>query len=239
MRNSPYCAKGDKCIILQEEITLENIAYMANTIHIALLEDHPVYRTGVKLALTPMCHVSLETATAAEFFIKLPSAKVDIVVLDIMLPDSSGIDVAKRLRKEYPYIKILVLSVDCREETFMQLMSVGIEGFLSKNAPEEKILEAVKTIYKGNVYYSRPEEVLERDILIAAQNRKYESITDREYDIMLALCKGLSCQEIADKMFISPKTVDNHKQHIFAKLGIHNVVQLVTYAVRNKIIVLS
>lgn len=238
MRNSPYCAKNDKCVILQEEITSENIATMANTIQIALLEDHPVYRAGVKMALTPECHVSLEAVTAAEFFMKLTSVKVDIVVLDILLPDVSGIDVAKRLREEYPNIKILVLSVDCREETFLQLMSVGIEGFLSKNASEEKLLEAVKAIYKGNTYYSRPQEVLERDILIAAQTRKHGALTNRECDVMLALCKGLSCQEIADQMFISPKTVDNHKQHIFAKLGIHNVVQLVTYAVRNKIIVL-
>lgn len=239
MRNLPYCEEDDNCVILQKHTTPENIASMANTIQIALLEDHPVYRTGVKLALTPVCHVSLEAATAAEFFMKLPSAKVDIVVLDIILPDSSGIDVAKRLREEHPDIKILVLSVDCREETFMQLMSVGIEGFLSKSAPEEKILEAVKALHDGKAYYSRPEEILERDILIAAQARKHEALTDREYDIMLALCKGLSCQEIAQQMFISPKTVDNHKQHIFAKLGIHNVVQLVTYAVRNKIIVLS
>lgn len=239
MRNLPYCENGDKCVILQEEITSDNIALMAKTIQIALLEDHPVYRTGVKLALAPACHVSLEAATAAEFFAKLPSSRVDIVVLDIILPDVSGMEVAKRLREEYPDIKILVLSVDSREETLMQLVDIGIDGFLSKNAPEEKLLEAVRTIYDGDVYFSRPEGILERDILISAQSCRHEALTDREYDIMLALCKGLSCLEIAEQMYISPKTVDNHKQHIFAKLGIHNLVQLVTYAVRNKIIVLS
>ena len=239
MRNLPYCAEDDKCVILQEEITSDNIVLMANTIQIALLEDHPVYRTGVKLALAPACHVSMEAATAADFFTQLPSSRVDVVVLDVMLPDASGIDVAKRLREEYPAIKILVLSVDSREETLMQLMDIGIDGFLSKNAPEEKLLEAVRAIYNGDMYFSRPGDILERDILISAQSRKHEALTDREYDIMLALCKGLSCQEIAEQMFISPKTVDNHKQHIFAKLGIHNIVHLVTYAVRNKIIVLS
>lgn len=220
---------------------------MTKTLQVGLLEDHPVFRTGVKLSLAPVCHVAVEAATAEEFFGKLSSAAIDIVVLDILLPEASGVDVAQRLRAEYPEVKILVLSVDGREETFEQLMQIGIDGFLSKNVSEEKILEAVQTICEGGNYFSRPEEILERDILISASHspaliassRKHESLTEREYDIMLAFCKGLSCAEIARQMFISPKTVDNHKQHIFAKLGIHNIVQLVTYAVRNKIIVLS
>lgn len=218
---------------------------MAKTLQVGLLEDHPVFRTGVKLSLAPVCHVALEAATAHDFFLQIQSTSLDIAVLDILLPDASGVDVARRLRSEHPEVKILVLSVDGREETFEQLMAIGIEGFLSKNASEDKILEAVLTICEGGNYFSRPEEVLERDILISASHseglisRRHESLTDREYDIMLAFCKGLSASEIAKQMYISPKTVDNHKQHIFAKLGIHNIVQLVTYAVRNKIIVLS
>lgn len=218
---------------------------MTNTLQVGLLEDHPVFRTGVKLALAPVCHVALEAATAQQFFLKLRTTSLDIAVLDILLPDASGIEVAQRLRTEHPEVKILVLSVDGREDTFKQLMTIGIEGFLSKNAPEEKILEAVQTICSGGNYFSRPEDILERDILISASHtpgsisRRHETLTERENDIMLAFCKGLSAVEIARMMYISPKTVDNHKQHIFAKLGIHNIVQLVTYAVRNKIIVLS
>lgn len=212
---------------------------MIRTTQVAILEDHPVFRTGVKLALTPKFHVALEAGTANDFFKKLPLTSVDIVVLDIMLPDLSGVEVARRLKKDYPKVKILVLSADSREEIFRTLLDLGIDGFLCKNAPETKIVEAVTAIKSGEHYFSRPETVLERDILISATSRKHESLTPRELDIMLALCKGLSCSEIANQMFISPKTVDNHKQHIFAKLGIHNIVQLVTYAIRNKIIVLT
>lgn len=212
---------------------------MAKTLQVGLLEDHPVFRTGVKLSLAPACHVALEAATAHEFFTKLQSTTINIAILDLLLPDASGVDVAQRLRNEHPEVKILVISVDGREETFERLMEIGIEGFLSKNAPEERILEAVQTICEGGNYFSRPEDILERDILISAISRKHEALTDREYDIMLAFCKGMSAGEIARQMYISAKTVDNHKQHIFAKLGIHNIVQLVTYAVRNKIIVLS
>lgn len=212
---------------------------MSYTIQVALLEDHPVLRTGVKLSLTPMFHVALEAETGAEFFRKLASVHIDVAVLDLMLPDMSGVEVAQRLRREYPDIKILIFSADTREDTFEQLLEAGIDGFLSKNSPEEQLQEAVRSITNGERYFSRPEQVLEREILVSMQSCKHESLTDRECDIMLALCKGMSCSEIAQQMFISPKTVDNHKQHIFAKLGIHNVVQLVTYAVRNKILILS
>ncbi len=212
---------------------------MAKTPKVAILEDHPMLRTGIRLTLAPQYRVVLEASLVSEFFAKLASTHVDILVLDIILPDDSGVEVARRLRSERPEIKVLVVSVDCREETIQELVEIGVEGFLSKNAPEEKLLEAIHTILNGETYFSRPENILEREILLAAQQSKHELLTDREYDVMLAICKGMSCNEIASKMCISPKTVDNHKQHCFAKLGIHNTVQLVTYAIRNKIIALG
>lgn len=211
---------------------------MANVVQVAILEDHPVYRSGIKFSLSPVFHVTLEADSAVAFFSKIATVPVDVVLLDIFLPDMSGIDVAAKLRSEYPDIKILVLSVDTREETYKRLVEIGVHGFLSKNASEDTLLEAVKTVAGGGLYFTRSEDILERDILISVQSHKHEALTPRECDIMLAFCKGLSCAEVAEQMFISPKTVDNHKQHIFAKLGIHNMVQLVTYAVRNKIIVL-
>lgn len=210
---------------------------MANPIQVAILEDHPVFRTGIKLALVPTCHICLEEACGKAFLEKIDTTRPDVVVLDLILPDMSGVDVARTLKSRYAdSVKILIMSVDAREDTMEELMNIGIDGFLPKNASQEQLLEAVKTLDSGQTYFSRPEEILEREILLAARSSKHEALTDREYDVMLALCKGLSCSEIADQMYVSPKTVDNHKQHIFAKLGIHNVVQLVTYAVRNKII---
>lgn len=212
---------------------------MPTSLQVAILEDHPVYRTGLKLALSPTCNVTLEASTATDFFANLPSTPIDLVILDLFLPDTSGIEVARRLRKDYPHIKILVISVDSREESILQLIDLGIDGFVSKNADENTILEAIKRITSNEKYFSRPMPFLERDVLISQQSTSHEKLTNREHEIMLALCKGLTCAEIAKLMYLSPRTVDNHKQHIFSKLGIHNLVQLVTYAVRNKIIVFS
>lgn len=212
---------------------------MAKPIQVAILEDHPVFRAGIKLSLGATCHVCMEDSLGETFLEKVAKTNPDIVILDLLLPDITGIEVAQRLREQYAdSIKILVMSIDAREETLEKLMTIGIDGFLSKEAPREVLREAVKTIAAGDTYFSRPLDILEREILISARSHKHETLTNREYDIMLAFCKGMSCSEVAEKMFIAPKTVDNHKQHIFAKLGIHNVVQLVIYAVRNKIIVL-
>jgi len=149
-----------------------------------------------------------------------------------------GTEVARRIKEMNLDLKILVLSVDTREEVLKQLIKIGIDGFISKNSTEERLLEAIKTIAQGEHYFECPEEALERDVLIAGQSLPHDTLTEREHDIMLAFCNGLSSSEIAAKMFISPRTVDNHKQHIFEKLGIHNVVELVTYAIKHKIFII-
>lgn len=212
---------------------------MDKEFQVAILEDHPMFRIGIRLQLPTTCHLCMEAATGAEFFDMLASHQPDLVILDLMLPDMNGFDVARLLKKDNSHIKILVMTIDAREETIQQLVEIGVEGFLSKNASVQQFQEALQNLLNGSTYFSRPSEVLEREVLISLGNHRPELFTDREYDIMLALCKGLSNSEIAREMFISPKTVDNHKQHIFTKIGIHNTVQLVTYAVRNKIIILS
>lgn len=211
---------------------------MAEKVQVALLEDHPVYRAGLKYTLSPIYDVAIEAGTATAFFQKLADTHIDILILDLILPDMLGTEVARRIKELGRDIKILVLSVDIREEVLKQLLKIGIDGFLSKNSSEERLLEAMSTITQGEQYFECPEEALERDILIAGQNLAHEQLTEREHDIMLAFCNGLSSAEIAAKMFISPRTVDNHKQHIFEKLGIHNVVELVTYAIKHKIFII-
>ena len=210
-----------------------------NLLQVAILDDHPLFRMGVKLTLSDVCEVVGDAGTAAELFSLLSFHPVQLVLLDLILPDLSGVEVAARLRAQYPEVKILVLSVDIREETFAKLVEIGIDGFLSKNAPESSLLEAIRQIGEGKQFFSRSISSLERDILVSQCDQNLEKLTGREQEIMMALCEGYTTNEIAQKLFLSSRTVDNHKQHIFQKLGIHNLVQLVTYAVRNKFIVLD
>ena len=207
--------------------------------HIAILEDHPVFRLGLKLILAPTYEVVLEADHATTFFEQLRTTHVDLVFLDIMLPDLNGVEIARMLKANFPDIKILVFSIDLRDDTLRQLIEIGVDGFISKNADETKILEAVDTILDGQNFFVRPDYVIERDVLAAGQPLLYSKLTDREQAVMMAFCKGMTSSEIAAELYISSRTVENHKQHIFEKLGIHNIVELVTYAIKNKIIMLN
>lgn len=207
-------------------------------IQVALLEDHPVFRSGLKFELSSEYHIAIEASTASELSQKLTETPIDILILDLILPDMNGIEVARRIKEMNRDTKILVVSIDTREEVLKLLLKTGIDGFLSKSSASKHLLEAMNSIARGEHYFECEDEALERDVLIAGQNLPHDSLTEREHDIMVAFCNGLSSSEIAAKLFISPRTVDNHKQHIFEKLGIHNVVELVIYAIKHKIFII-
>lgn len=206
-------------------------------LHIAMLEDHPLTRSGVKMALMPDYIIELEASTAGEFFSLLKDSHIDLLLLDINLPDSSGVDVARRLRQERPEIKILVFSVDVSEETINQLLGINVEGIVCKLSDEKALLKAVKTIQEGGNFYLEDAEKLERDILIAKSVTKPSTaLTEREKAVLLACCKGMTDAEAADALCLSVRTVENHKFHIFRKWNINNSVEMLRYAIRSGIV---
>lgn len=203
-----------------------------------MLEDHPLTRNGVKMALMPNYIIEMEASTAGEFFSLLVDRQIDLLLLDINLPDCSGVEVARRLRKERPEIKILVFSVDVSEDTINQLLNINVEGFISKLSDENTMQEAVKTVLDGRQFYLEDAEKLERDILIAKSAKPNATLTDREKAVLLACCKGMTEAEVADVLNISIRTVENHKQHIFRKWNINNTVEMFHYAIKSGIITL-
>lgn len=205
--------------------------------NIALLEDHPLTRAGVKLALTPLFHFSIEASSSKEFFTKFECLKqIELVLLDITLPDESGIEVARRLKSEYPNVRILVFSVDTSEDTVRQLLEIGVDGLLSKRSSESTILHAVSTVIDGGHFYLEDEEKLERDILISQVSKPKTLLTEREQEILIGFCKGMTSFELADTLCLSQRTVENHKLHIFRKCGINNTVEMLLYALNNGIV---
>lgn len=207
-----------------------------NKLHkIVLLEDHPLTRMGVKQALSPMYQIAFEASTKEEFFCKLKDHAADMVLLDILLPDGSGIEVARKLKAEQPEIKILVFSIETNEDSVRQLLDIGVEGILSKRANEPTIVKAVATVLKGEHFYLEDAEKLERDILISKASRP-AALTEREQEVLRGFCKGMASFEIANALCISQRTVENHKQHIFRKCGINNTVEMMLYALRNGIV---
>lgn len=207
--------------------------------NIALLDDHQFVRIGVATTLRNTKHtITISVATADELFnALLQGTPCDILLLDILLPGMNGIEVAKRMRSEYPKIKIIVLSVDSREYTLIQLLQIGIDGFVSKRGTQDEVVRAIDYVEKGVPFYGRDIAILIRDISDAKLNKQNTAaLTKRELEIIQACCDGLLGKEIAEKLNISLRAVNSHKTNIFNKLGISSSVELVRFAIEHGII---
>lgn len=207
--------------------------------NIAILDDHELIRVGVAGTLQSTPHsVTISVSTAAQLFEALEAGTpCDIVLLDILMPDTNGVEVAERLRREYPDIKIIVLSIDNREFTLMQLLKIGMDGFVSKSSPLSEIPLAIDSVSKGVPFYGRDIAILIRDITDAKLNNKnIAALSKREIEIIKACCDGLMGKEIADKFHISLRAVNSHKTNIFNKLGLSSSVEMVRFAIEHGII---
>jgi DNA-binding NarL/FixJ family response regulator len=210
-------------------------------INIILVDDHALFRLGIKGALMALrneiCIVG-EADSGKAFFSLLETTQADIVLLDVMLPDMTGIEIARRLRKERPEIKILVLSAENTHDVVRELLNIGIEGFISKRqGAGDDLKEAIFAIASGLEYFGKDIAPLIYDIFVSKKKSTELAVfTDREKEV-IALCRdGLLSKEIADRLNLSPRTVDSHKNNIFKKLGINNTVEMVQYALKHGII---
>ena len=213
---------------------------MPAPVRIILVEDHPLSRMGLKMSLSSQperFQVVAEAGSAAEFhYLMDRGIQADVLVLDIILPDGTGIDIARKLRAEGHPIHILVLSAENDEQTILQLLEIGIDGFVSKMIDPRELMTAIEFVADGAEYYGKDISKLIRDIHTSRKDRSDSAFTEREREIITLCSEGLSAKEIAAKLFISTDTVNAHKYNIFKKLGISNSVELVRYALRNGII---
>ena len=205
---------------------------------IIMVEDHQLFRLGISTALKSQpekYNVVGEASNAAEFFQIIETTDADIVLLDIHLPDQSGIEIARKLIQLRPAMKILVLSAENDAETISKLIETGINGFISKNATMKELFIAINYIEEGAEYFGKDISKIIRDIKVAKKDGK-EQFTERENEIIALCSEGLTAKEIAERMYINVATVNTNKNNIFKKLGINNSVELVIYAMKNGII---
>ncbi|MDL2228530.1 response regulator transcription factor [Bacteroidales bacterium OttesenSCG-928-K03] len=211
-------------------------------IKLIIVEDHALFRLGLTSALSSdKLEISIigEAEDAKSLFTLLETCQPDLIILDILLPDISGIEVARQLRKDYPEIKILAISSENTLDIVHPLLDIGIHGFISKNqSTSDDLLEAIESIMNGFEYFGRDIASVIYNVYVA--KKRTENIlypfTNREKDI-IALCKdGLLSKEIAERLRISPRTVEVHKNNIFKKLGINSTMELTLYALKYDII---
>ena len=203
-------------------------------IKIIIVDDHFLFRMGTKLTLSnsPLgIEVVAEAASGKELFAALESTTPDMLLLDIMLPDMSGIEIAHKGKATRPEIKIVLLSAEEPKRVIKQVMETGVEGFVSKSAEMKEIESAIASVMNGLEYFGRDISKVIHDIYSSKKRREQENarFTERETEIIQLCAQGLLVKEIADRLHISSSTVKTHKANIFQKLGINNSVELAKY----------
>lgn len=212
---------------------------MDSPISIILVDDHMLFRMGLRSAFeraTTRIKIVGEASSSDELFALLPNVRADLILLDIVLPDVSGIEIARRLRRERPEMKILMLSAESDRQTIMQLMEVGIDGFVSKGVDVDELQRAVEYVACGAEYFGRDIARIIHCLKVARKNIDETVFTPREAEIISLCVKGFQAKEIADTLGVSIGTVNTHKNNIYKKLGINNSIELVSYALKNGII---
>jgi DNA-binding NarL/FixJ family response regulator len=205
-----------------------------------IVDDHALFRLGLKGALTGSeVEIVGEAGSGEALFRLLETVEPDIVLLDVVLPDISGIDIARLLRRNYPKIKILAISAENTAPVVQALLDIGIDGFISKSAGDADEIEyAIRAIVSGLEYFGKDISKIIYEIVVAKKKsgEKNPDFTDREREIIEFCRQGLLAKEIAEKLGTSLRTVQAHKYNIFRKLGINNTMEMVQYALRNGII---
>ena len=213
-------------------------------IKIILVDDHQLVRDGIKALLTgiPDLEIIGEASGAGELFRELENLKPDLLIMDISLPEISGIEITKKIRNDYTGIKVLILSMYNSEEFILNSIKAGARGYLPKNTSRDELLEAIYTINKGEEFFSESiSKIMLKSYIKRATNddqtedKTHAVLTSREIEILKLYVEGLINKEISDKLDISIRTVETHKNHIMRKLGLKSTVELVKFAIRNNI----
>ena len=216
-----------------------------SSIKIMLIDDHQIVRDGIKVLLESLENVEVigEASNVAELLEKLKDVQPDIIVTDISMPDISGIELTKIINedKKYANIKILILSMYTNEDFVFNAIKAGAKGYLPKNTTRKELFEAVNTIYNGDEYFSESiSNIILKSYIKKVKSdengEKKEALSIREIEILKLFAEGMANQEIADKLFISIRTVESHKNHIMQKLALKTTVDLLKFAIKNKIV---
>lgn len=213
------------------------------TTRLLLVDDHAVVRSGLKMLLGSENDVEIvgEAGTAAEAIEVAGTVAPDVILMDIGLPDLSGIDATREIKKRFPRISIVALTIHEDQEYFFKMLEAGASGYVPKRAAPEELLTAIRAAASGEVYlYPSLAKLLVTDYLSqdhpAEEKANLDGLTEREREVLTYLAEGSTSEEIAVALVISPKTVDRHRENIMRKLNLHSRAELVRYAIRRGII---
>ena len=209
-------------------------------IKIALVDDHTLFRSGLKGLLSQRedFTVVADVGSGEEFLAILPTLDVDVVFMDISMPGMDGSRTTRLALAERPELKVITLSMYGDQHYYTLMMECGASGFVLKDSDISDVYSAVDAVVGGDSFFS-PSLLgsLTRSMRrLSVEPSGEDALSEREIEILVEVCRGLSNQEIADKLFISKRTVDKHRANILEKTGCKNTANLVVYAIKNHLV---
>jgi DNA-binding NarL/FixJ family response regulator len=212
-------------------------------IKLGIVDDHKIFRNGLKATLEECedFEIILEASNGKELVGLLATKTPDVILMDIKMPEMDGIQTATHVHQHFKDIKILALSMFNEDKYIVDMMKAGASGYLLKNAEPEEIIEAVSTVYSKGFYFNEHlsitliKQLVGNDPSESAANNKTD-LNEREIEVLKLVCQECSNQEIADKIFLSVRTVEGYRARLFEKTGSKNLVGLVIYAIKRGII---
>lgn len=207
-------------------------------IRVFIVDDHPMVIEGLKSLLCQLDDIEVAgtASNAFDTISLLKTNKVDIILLDINLPDISGIDLCKKIQEEFPEIKILGISTFSDRSYISRMIANGASGYLIKSASADEIVEAIQTVLKGRLYLSLEMEHVLHPSSATIPANALPALTKREKEVLQHIAEGLTNNQIAEKLFISPLTVDSHRKNLMTKLEVKNTASLIKLAIEQNLL---
>jgi len=212
-------------------------------IRVLIAEDHSIVRDGIRLLLQsePDFVVVAEAANGREAVARAKETQPDVAILDISMPDLGGLDATPLVKAESPQTQVLILTMHESDEYFFRALQVGASGYVLKKAATQDLLAAVRAVARGEAFlYPSVAKKLIGDYLqrvqTGAAQSNYARLSDRERQVLILIAEGMSNQQIAERLIISPSTVQTHRAHILEKLGLQTTADIVKYAVQHGLI---
>lgn len=214
----------------------------SSPIKIFLTDDHPVFREGLRGILESESSIKVvgEAENGRKLLENLGGQEVDVLLLDIDMPECSGLEVIRPLLEKYPAINVLVFSMHDDIDYIRQMLEGGAKGYVLKSCRKEELIRAINTVGTGDSYFSSE---ISKKLIFASKkppitnDKIYNSpLTKREIEVLKLVAQGLTNQEIGKKLFVSHRTIDTHRRNMMEKLDLHNAVALTNYAIKKGMI---
>ncbi len=213
------------------------------TIKLGLIDDHNLFREGIKSLLNKISDIQLvlEAVSGKDLLEQLDHIVPDVILLDLEMEEMNGVDTTIALKKTFPDIKIIILTMHKEERMTSYLMEIGANGYLLKDTNQKELEEAIRSVYEKGVYFN---SFVSQALLKGLKNKankppaigKNYQLTSRELEVLELITKEYTTTEIAEQLFLSTRTVEGHRKNLISKLGVKNTAGLIMKAIKDKII---